>query len=238
MSMEVRLLSTSYQRRIFVERLRQARDEQLTHFTGVTNGQVDNRARLAASELYGLFPDSGSPAESMIAGMAIHDLEMFPRTCPGPDLSHWPERAVFECSDHWSVAPGAGMKMWCGAAIQIARRNPRAVLAYLAVGMSDHWGFYRAMGFVPFGRPVQFIYLKTAEGFPWVQPVILRDEALEKLVAASSQMPVETDDEFATLRFKKGLRLRPFVVPSAQQVAWEVQTPIAYGESQGMQACA
>jgi len=236
--MEIRLLTTSLQRRIFVERLRQARDEQLTHFTDVTDGQVDNGARLAASELYGLFADSGSPAENMIAGMAIHDLEMFPRTCAGPDLSHWPERAVFECSDHWSLAPGAGMKIWCGAAIQIARRNPQAVLAYLAVGMSDHCGFYRAMGFVPFGRPVQFTYLKSAAGFPWVQPVILRGEALEKLVAASSQLPFETDDEFATLRFKQGLRLRPFTVPSARQMAWEVQTSPAYGESQAMQACA
>ena len=234
--MEVRLLTTSYQRRIFVEFLGQARDEQLTHFTDVSNGRVDNRARLAASELYGLFADSGSPAENMIAGMAIHDLEMFPRTCPGPDLSHWPERAVFECSDHWSLAPGAGMKIWCGAAIQIARRNPRAVLAYLAVGMSDHWGFYRAMGFVPFGRPVQFTYLKSAAGFPWVQPVILRGEALEKLVAASSQLPFETDDEFATLRFQPGLRLRPFTVPSARQMAWDAQTTRAYGESQEMQA--
>jgi len=234
--MEVRLLTTSFQRRVFVERLRQARDEQLTHFTDVTDGRVDNRARLAASELYGLFADSGSPAEEMIAGMAIHDLEMFPRTCAGPDLSHWPERAVFECSDHWSLAPGAGMKIWCGAAIQIARRNPRAVLAYLAVGMSDHWGFYRAMGFVPFGRPVQFTYLKSAAGFPWVQPVILRGEALEKLVAASSQLPFETDDEFATLRFQPGLRLRPFTVPSARQMAWDAQTTRAYGESQEMQA--
>src|SRR5262249_16861704 len=168
MSMEVRLLTTSFQRQVFVERLRQARDEQLTHFTDVIDGQIDNRARLTASELYGLFADSDSSAEHMIAGMAIHDLEMFPRTCAGPGLSEWPGRAVFECSDHWSLAPGAGMKMWCGAAIQIARRNPRAVLAYLAVGMSDHWGFYRAMGFVPFGRPVQFTYLKTAAGFPWV----------------------------------------------------------------------
>jgi hypothetical protein len=236
--MEVRLLTTSYQRQVFVERLRQARDEQLTHLTDVIDGQVDNRARLTASELYGLFPDSCSPAENMLAGMAIHDLEMFPRTCSGPDLSHWPERAVFECSDHWSLTPGAGMKIWCGAAIQIARRNPRAVLAYLAVDMSDHFGFYRAMGFVPFGRPVQFAYLKSAAGFPWVQPVILRGEALEKLVAASSHLPFETDDEFVTLRFKQGLRLRPFTVLSAHQEAWEVHATSAHGESQEMQACA
>lgn len=236
--MEVRLLTTSFQRQIFVERLGQARDEQLTHFADVTSGQVDNRARLAASELYGLFAHGGSPAEDMIAGMAIHDLEMFPRTCPGPDLSHWPKRTVFECSDHWSRAPGAGMKMWCGAAIQIARRNPRAVLAYLAVGMSDHMGFYRAMGFVPFGRPVQFTYLKTEAGFPWVQPVILQGEALEKLVAASSRLPFEMDDGFATVRFKEQLRLRPITVSSARDMARIAQTNGTYRESQETQASA
>ena len=215
-----------------------SRDEQLTHFVDVADGQVDNHARLAASELYGLFAHGGSPNEDMIAGMAIHDLEMFPRTCPGLDLSHWPKRTVFECSDHWSLAPGAGMKMWCGAAIQIARRHPRAVLAYLAVGMSDHMGFYRAMGFVPFGRPVQFTYLRSEAGFPWVQPVILQGEALEKLVVASSRLPVEMDDGLATLRFKERLRLRPSAVPSARNPAWGAQANGTYRGSQEAQASA
>jgi hypothetical protein len=238
MSMEIRLLTTRLERQVFVEHLRQARDEQLTHFADVTDGQVDNHARLAASELYGLFAHCGSPAETMIAGMAIHDLEMFARTCPGPDLSHWPQRTVFECSDHWSLAPGAGMRMWCGAAIQIGRRKPRAVLAYLAVGMSDHMGFYSAMGFVPFGRPAQFTYLRTEAGYPWVQPVILRGEALEKLVAASARLPFETDDGFVTLRFKEGLRLRPTALRSARQPVPAVLTGIGHRESPGTQAAA
>ena len=136
------------------------------------------------------------------------------------------------------MAPGAGMKMWCGAAIQIARRNPRAVLAYLAVGMSDHMGFYRAMGFVPFGRPVQFTYLKTAAGFPWVQPVILQGGALDKLVAASSRLPFEMDDGFATVRFKERLRLRPITVPAALNMARIAQTSVTYRESQEAQASA
>jgi hypothetical protein len=207
--MEIRLLNTEYEREIFVDRLGQARDQQLTHFEEVTRGAIDNHARLAACDLYALFRKADDPPQQMIAGMAIHHLEAFPRTCPGPDLSYLPRRSVFECSDHWSLSPGAGMRMWCGAAIQIARQQPRAVLAYLAVGDSDHMGFYNAMGFVPFGDPTQFVYLRTSEGFPWVQPVILHGEPLRKLIRSATSLRVETDDDFTTLRFGNAVRLRP-----------------------------
>ncbi|MGO9453723.1 MAG: hypothetical protein ACLQDV_22130 [Candidatus Binataceae bacterium] len=207
--MEMRLLTTNLERRIFVERLAEARDQKLTHFSDVRSGEIDNSARLAASNLYGLFERGADSPERMIAGMAIHNLEMFPRTCPGPDLSHLSDKSVFECSDHWSLAIGAGMRMWCGAAIQIARQEPGAVLAYLAAGHSDHTGFYAAMGFVPFGEPTQFLYLKTREGFPWVQPVILRGVALQKLVTASLQIPVEANGDHSIVRFGSSLRLRP-----------------------------
>lgn len=212
--MEMRLLSTKAEQRIFVRRLQQARDQQLTHFEDVCDGRADNAARLAASELYGLFQNPGDGPEAMVAGMAIHDLEMFPRTCPGPDLSHWPKKAVFECSDHWSISRGAGMLMWHGAAIQIARRDPRAVLAYLAVGMSDHKGFYKAMGFVPFGWPAQFVYLRTEAGFPWVQPVILQGGALRRLIVGTSQLPFETEDDFITVQIGTSRSLRPAALPA------------------------
>ncbi len=205
--MEIRLLTTELERTIFIERLARARDEQLAHFKDVRSGTIDNHERLAACHLYGLFRDEEATADGMIAGIAIHDLEMFPRTCAGPDLSHLPRRSVFECSDHWSLAPGAGMRMWCGAAIQIARQHPQAVLAYLAE--SDHMGFYAAMGFVPFGKPAQFFYLETDRGFPWVQPVILRAEPLQRLIAASLRLPIEADADFTRVRFGGTLRLRP-----------------------------
>ncbi len=205
--MEMRLLTTEAERRTFIERLARARDEQLTHFKDVCSGTINNHERLAACDLYGLFRDEHPRADEMIAGIAIHNLEMFPRTCAGPDLSHLPKRSVFECSDHWSLAPGAGMRMWCGAAIQIARQYPQAVLAYLAA--SDHIGFYSAMGFVPFGKPAQFLYLETDEGFPWVQPVILRGQPLQRLIMATLELPIAADSNFTRVRFGGALRLRP-----------------------------
>lgn len=227
--MEVRLLTTRSERETFVRRLQHARDLQLAHFTEVREGPIDNAARLAASELYGCFENRGDSAESMIAGTAIHDLAAFPRTCPGPELSQWSAQSVFECSDHWSLSRGAGMRIWCGTAIQLLQRSPRAILVYLAVGMSDHMGFYKAMGFVPFGEPVQFVYLKTEAGFPWVQPMILTGEALEGLRCATSQLDFEASDNFASVHFGGGLRLRPLAARErAQSVpAWAIGAPTA-----------
>ncbi|HKN01641.1 MAG TPA: hypothetical protein VJX23_14080 [Candidatus Binataceae bacterium] len=209
--MEMRLLTNEFERRIFVERLARARDQQLAHFADVCRGTIDNRARLAASDLYALFEHPGESATRMLAGVAIHNLEMFPRTCAGPDLSYLPDRSVFECSDHWSLARGAGMRMWHGAAIQLARHEPRAILVYLAAGSSDHMGFYQAMGFVPFGEPAQFLYLETSEGFPWVQPMILQGHAMDRLGITVSKLPFETSDNYFTVRFGASLRLRPGV---------------------------
>src|SRR5206468_5563374 len=109
--------------------------------------RAENRLRLASAELYGLFRNDGDPPESMVAGMAMHDLASFPQSCREPDLSYLPPRAIVECSDHWSLSLGAGMRAWTGIAVQIVRRRSHAVLAYLAVTprhaieATDHGGF-------------------------------------------------------------------------------------------------
>lgn len=125
------------------------------------------------------------------------------------------------------------MQAWCGAAIQIARRDPRAVLAYLAVGSSDHMGFYRAMGFVPFGEPAQFLYLETTEGYPWVQPMILQGEALERLLVATHQLPIEASLDFSLVRFGSPLRLRPYSVPRHPRIGSIGNIPSYFGAEAG-----
>jgi len=208
--MEMRLLTTDLERRIFVERLANARDQKLTHFSDVRCGEIDNSARLAASNLYGLFGHEADSAEEMIAGMAIHNLEMFPRTCPGPDLSHLADKSVFECSDHWSLSRGAGMHAWRGISVQVVRRNPRAVLIYLAAGRSDHSGFYTAMGFANAGTPVEYPYLEGPDrGRLWVQPMILEGDALARLTLNVHRLKIETADNYRIIRFDNSNRLRP-----------------------------
>ncbi|MGC1399686.1 hypothetical protein, partial [Candidatus Binatus sp.] len=155
-----------------------------------------------------LFETEGDHAERMAAGVALHDLAVYPQSCPQPDLSGYAPQSVLECSDHWSLSRGAGMRAWRGIAVQVVRRNPNAVLVYLAVGTHD--GFYTAMGFVNAGEPVEYPYLEEpGQRRPWVQPKILEGEALARLTANVHRLKIETPDNYRTIRFDNCDRLRP-----------------------------
>ena len=102
------------------------------------------------------------------------------------------------------------MHAWRGIAVQVVRRNPCAILVYLAAGRSDHGGFYSAMGFVPAGAPVEYPYLEGPdEGRLWVQPMVLEKAALAKLTANVHRLKIETTDNYRTIRFDNSNRLRP-----------------------------
>jgi hypothetical protein len=216
--MEMRLLTTELEREIFAQRVLQVRAEHGGHYREVRNGMIDNRKRLAASRLFGLFEDEVDLPHRMIAGIAIHSLEAFPQSCAEPDLSHLSPNSVFECGDHWSLGKGAGMRMWCGAAIQIARMEPRAILAYLAVGPSDHMGFYTAMGFAPTGNPAVYPYVERQDGGnPLLQPMVLDGVALQKLVIGASRVSFEVLGDYEKVRFGSSPRLRPVADRAALQ---------------------
>ena len=208
--MEMRLLTTESERNIFARHLADARARHGASFRDVGRTHARNTVRLKAADLYALFEAERDHAERMTAGVAIHDLETFPQSCEEPNLSHYASRAVLECSDHWSLSRGAGIHAWRGIAVQVVRRNPRAVLVYLAVGSSDHAGFYKAMGFVNAGAPVEYPYLEGPDrGRLWVQPKILEGVALAKLTANVHRMKIETGDDYRTVRLDKSDRLRP-----------------------------
>jgi hypothetical protein len=208
--MEMRLLTTERERSVFASRLADARAQHGASFRDVGRKQARNTVRLGAADIYALFETERDQAESMTAGVVLHDLETFPQSCKLPDLSHFSPRSVLECSDHWSLSRNAGMHAWRGIAVQVVRRNPRAVLVYLAVGRSDHGGFYKAMGFVSAGDRVEYPYLEGPdEGRLWVQPMILEGEALARLTSNVHRLKVETPDDNRTIRFNNSDRLRP-----------------------------
>jgi hypothetical protein len=219
--MELRLLTTERERHVFVQRLAVARAQSGATFRDGGDTQASNMVRLRCADIYALFESEDDPAEHMTAGVALHDLETFPQSCRQPDLSHFAPRSVLECSDHWSLSRGAGMRAWRGIAVQVVRRNPRAVLVYLAVG--SHAGFYTAMGFVNVGEPVEYPFLEVPnQGLPWVQPMILEGQALAKLTANVHRLKIETGDEYRTIRFDNSDRLRPVAnrfAPMVREVA-------------------
>jgi hypothetical protein len=210
--MEMRLLATEGERNIFALRLDEARARNGATFRDARHTRAGNMVRLAAADIYALFEREDDPPERMIAGVVLHDLETFPQSCHLPDLSRYAPRAVLECRDHWSLSRGAGIYAWRGIAVQVVRRNPRAVLVYLAVGGSDHAGFYSAMGFVNGCSPVVYPYLEGPDnGRLWVQPMVLEGEALAKLTANVHRLRIDATDDYRILRFNPSDRLRPAV---------------------------
>ena len=208
--MEMRLLTTEGERDVFARRLADARAQHAATFRDAGRTREGNMRRLAAADTYALFETQYDPPERMIAGVVLHDLQTFPQSCHLPDLSHYAACSVLECSDHWSLSRGAGMHVWRGIAVHVVRRDPRAVLVYLAVGRSDHAGFYSAMGFRDAGAAVEYPYLEGPDnGRLWVQPMVLEGEALARLTANVHRLKIETADNYKTIRFCGADRLRP-----------------------------
>jgi hypothetical protein len=226
-AMEMRLLTKGVERNIFAERVAEARARHGGLYKEICSQGTDNRARLASANLYAMFENQQDSAKQMVAGIAMHNLEVFPQSCSKPDLSHLYPRSVLECSDHWSLSKGAGMRAWQGAAIEVVRLQAFMVLAYLAVGLSDHMGFYAAMGFVRAGDPVEYPYVETFDGVrPWVWPMILEGKPLQNLTLGVAQLRVERLDNHQTVRFLNSNRLRPFTsrpeFPLSDRVAMPV----------------
>jgi hypothetical protein len=204
--MELRLLTNDNDRKIFAARTEQIRAKHGIGFKERTRSRLA-RIHLTFGNLYALFENDGDPAEKMIAGLVMHDLEMFPQTCPRPDLSHLPPRSVLEVSELWSRAIGAGALARAGAAILAGLLDARAILAYLGVRPFDGTPFYRATGFVNAGEPVEYPYLETLKGESiWAQPMILEGESLSKLTRVFSQLIIETNDDHSILRFRNFLK--------------------------------
>ncbi|HTW89467.1 MAG TPA: hypothetical protein VMD75_15835 [Candidatus Binataceae bacterium] len=161
------------------------------------------RIQLMFGDLYALYEDDDESDEAMIAGLAMHDLEMFPQTCPRPDLSHLPARAVLELSDFWSLSQGAGSLVWCGTAVAVSRRQPGALLVYLVVGAIDRTQSYRSAGFVKAGEPFPYPYLETVDGGEVrVQALVLEGQPLQRLIKIMSRMTAGTADERGAVRIK------------------------------------
>jgi hypothetical protein len=207
--MELRLLTTGSERAVYLSRLSQARAQHGSSFRENSQFQAINRQRLDSSRFYGLFQNETAPADAMIAGIVMHDLQSFPQSCDAPDLSHLPAETVVECSDHWSLSSGAGMLVWAGLAVPMRLLGIKAVLAYLAAddGSCAHGGFYELMGFVPAGPVVPHPFVEDAQGqkLP-VQPMTLQSEAFNNAMSALSQVCLEYSDDARVFHLTNSIR--------------------------------
>jgi hypothetical protein len=207
--MELRLLTTESERRVFAERVVEARAKRGVGFAD-NQRSVLTKAHLAFAPLYGLFEENGEPPERMLSGFAMHDLATFPQTCPRPDLSHHPAWSVIECGELWSFSKGAGMVARRGAAIIAGLLQARAILVYPVVKPWDGTVSYAAAHFAKASEPIEFPYGAALDGTPiWVQPMVIEGESLQQMTERAFEAGFETWERHTIIRFENPLPIHP-----------------------------
>jgi hypothetical protein len=96
-AMEMRLLTKGVERNLFAERVAEARARHGGLYKEICSQGTDNRPRLASANLYAMFENQEDPAEQMVAGIAMHNLEVFPQSCSKPDS------AICTLDRYWSA---------------------------------------------------------------------------------------------------------------------------------------
>jgi hypothetical protein len=234
--MELRLLTTEKDRKIFANRVEQVRARHGSGFKERPRSRLAE-IHLSFGNLYALFENDGDRAEEMVAGLMMHDLEMFPQTCPRPDLSHLPPHQVIEISELWSREMGAGTLARAGAAIMAGLLDARAILVYLGVKPFDGTPFYRGVGFVEVGEPLEYPYLETLKGGPILaQAMIMEGEALAKLTRVFSRLITETRDDNRVVRFSDFLRQKSEIVHATARNGFFVPAPASAAIESGAEA--
>ena len=112
--MEMRLLMTEGERNVFAQRLADARARHGASFRDIGRSQARNMVRLAAADLYGLFEKDRDDAETMTAGVALHDLADLSAKLSSSPISRttrlsrcWNAAIIGRCREALACMPGA-----------------------------------------------------------------------------------------------------------------------------------
>jgi hypothetical protein len=207
--MELRLMKSEGERRIFAERMIEARRKRGAGFCETPRSLL-GKIHLAFGQIYGLFENNGEPPERMMSGFRMHDLGTIPQSFPRPDMTQLPQHTVFECGELWSFSKGAGVLARRGAMIVAGLLGARAILVYPVVHPVDTTRSYLETSFVKAGEPVEFSFGQTLDGGKLlIQPMVLEGEALETLMRKVFALGFETRENHTVIRFENPIALKP-----------------------------
>src|SRR5260370_41146118 len=105
--METRLLETETERAAFEHGLTQARATKGSGFMEKRRSRL-GRVHLAFADLWAVFDETSSTPDRMLAGFAMHSLDLFSQSYPKPDLTHLPPEEVFEVGQLGALSLGRG----------------------------------------------------------------------------------------------------------------------------------
>jgi len=222
-AMELRQLTTERERRIFGERMVEARAKRGAGFRETRRSKL-GKIHLEYGMLCGLFEHDDDLPEQMMSGFAMHDLASFPQSYPRPDLSHLPARSVIEGGELWSFAKGAGLLAQYGSMILGGLMQIQAFLVYPTVKPSDQTATYVRNNFVKAGDPIAFPYGETTDGGEvWVQPMVLEGERLAMVLHRVFELGFATSDSMRRIRFDNPFATEPTLsrpaIPTGQHLA-------------------
>lgn len=200
--MELRQLTTEYEREAFARCVEEARATRGLRFRETQRSQL-GRAHLAFGSLYALFENQGESAEKMIAGFRLHDLATLPQSFAKPDLSHYPPRLVLEGGELWSLSRGAGRVARVAAGAIVGIRQARAMVIYAIGKPLDITQSYVELGFVRVGKLIEWPFAETVDkGKIWVQGMVVEGENLEKWVRLGYEAVFQTSENCRAVRFE------------------------------------
>ncbi len=238
--MELRQLVTEGERRIFGERMEEARAKRGARYRETRRSHI-GRIHLEYGLLYGLFEHDDDSPDQLMSGFVMHDLASFPQSFPRPDLSYLPARSVLECGELWSFAKGAGLLARRGATILAGLMQIQAFLVYPTVKPWDQSASYAQKNFVKVGEPIVWPYCETTDGGQlWVQPMVLEGEPLAKLLHHVFTLGFTTSDSLRRIRFENPFPVEPTLsnpaIPIAHSLAaaesMAPQGQVANGDAQ------
>jgi len=195
---EIRLLGPRNERLCFAAALARERAGAGSGFLEKPHSCI-GQVHLQFGDLYGLF-DETREADRMLAGFAIHGLDMFGQSYPKPDLTHLPPHAVFEVGELWSCSPGAGIAARWGCGLLAGLRQAQALLIYPIIDPWDLTGAYP--GFEKVGPPILWPFAQTIEGGAVrVQPMVAQGTGLDAIISMVSRGGFEASGDHRVIRF-------------------------------------
>jgi len=199
--MEIRLLSSSDERRQFALRLEENRFTKGAGFLE-TEESLLGTIHLRFGRLFGLFDENGAQPDRMLAGAVLHDLASFPQSFPKPDLTHLPLGSVIECGELWSGTAGGAALMRQGVWILAGLLRVKAVLIY---PIAKPWNltFPYIRDFEKVSGPIEWPYIRGLNGETiLVQPMVSEGERLQRMIQDASRWGFESNKDLSEIRFK------------------------------------
>ncbi len=159
---------------------------------------------MAFADLWAVFDETSGTPERMLAGLAMHSLDLFSQSYPKPDLTDRNPAEVFEVGELWALSLGAGAAARHGGFIALGLAGATTLLIYPIArpwDLTGNYPDYRAVG-----SPIEWPFAETLEGERiYVQPMILDGANLRRRISAAMGAGFEALDGNRRLRFENPL---------------------------------